>query len=111
MKPDLYKSCSPGFQGQAQIAPEILRIFEADREADQAGGDSQPLEHFRVLAAVAGRARVAERRLDVAQAGGERDMAERSDQVVGLFSPSDIKADHGAEAVCEQAPGQVVVGM
>ena len=38
-------------------------------------------------------------------------MAERSDQVVGLFSPSDIKGDHGTEAVCEQAPGQVVVGM
>ena len=37
---------------------------------------------------------VTERRLHVAQAGGERDMAERSDQVVGLFAPSDINGDH-----------------
>ena len=54
---------------------------------------------------------MAEGRLDVAQAGGERDVAERPDQAVGLVAAADVERDHGAEAVLEQAAGQVEIGV
>ena len=98
-------------EGLLEVVPEILGIFEPDGKANQARGDPDPLEELRVLSSVARRARVAEGRLDVAQAGGERDVAEIADQPVGLLTPPDVERDHRPEAVLHDPAGDLGIGV
>ena len=60
-----------------EFPPEVAGIFDADRDPDHAGRDPLAGQLIVVLTAMAGRDRVAERRLHVAQAGGKRDPGER----------------------------------
>src|SRR5690242_20023590 len=94
-----------------EVVPEVLGVFKPYREANQARGDPEPLEQRGILPTVAGRGRVAEGRLDVAQTGGERDVAEAFDQAVGLVAPPDVERDHRAVAVLHQPAGELVIGV
>ena len=61
-----------------EVVPEVVGVFQADREADEAGGDPLAGPLFGRLVAVAGGGGVAEGGRHVAQAGGERDVPQAS---------------------------------
>ena len=54
---------------------------------------------------------MAESRLHIAQAGGERDMVERSDQAVGLFTLATSKVTMAPKPFGNWRRGELVIGM
>jgi hypothetical protein len=62
-------------EGRFEVGPEVVGVLQPDREPDQARRDPLPRPGGGVLAAVARRHRVAERRRHVTQARGGSDDA------------------------------------
>src|SRR4051812_20362137 len=77
-------------QGLPEILPEVVGVFEADREADETGGNPLTPPLLGGLVAVAGGGGMAERGRRVPQAGREGDVTQGADEAVGLGPTAEV---------------------
>src|SRR5438093_180275 len=92
-----------------QIGDQVVGVFDADRDADQAVGDADLAADLRRNRGVGHERRRLDERFDAAEALAEREEARfPQDRAGGVQSAADLERKHAAEAAHLSA-GQVVL--
>ena len=77
---EIAAAASRALERLTKLPPQVVGVFDPDRDPDHAGGDSLTGQLLVVLPAMARRGGMAQRRLHVAQAGSERNLGEVPDE-------------------------------